>query len=149
MAEFKVTTPRLKAAPMQSNKDIGIGIGEKGGISLYVRGQRFPVTLYQDQWRMLLEEETVAELVTFIDEHQDLLAATPTRNADQGKPENGYAVNKADIALVAAEAERLTLAGDVAGAVKFHTIKSVAELGQRVTPEQLFAVMELKIRPKA
>lgn len=146
MSEFKVSVPRLKAEAMDSNPDLSIGIGEKGGISIYVEGQRFPVTLYGGQWDKLLQPEVVTEIREFMILHAELLASKPEGKNTTGKPEGGYTVNKADIDLVAAEAKRLTDAGDVPGAIKYATIKSVAELGSKVTPEQMLEIMQLKVR---
>jgi hypothetical protein len=146
MSEFKVSVPRLKAEAMASDADMSIGIGEKGGVSIYVGGQRFPVTLYGDQWNRLLKPEVVTEIQEFIILHADLLAAGKPESTKAGKPEGGYTVNKADIELVAAEAAKLTEAGDIPGAIKYATIKSVAELGSKVTPEQMLEIMKLKVR---
>jgi hypothetical protein len=146
MSEFKPTTPRLKAAPMLSNPEIGIGIGEKGGISLYVRGQRFPVTLYYEQWDMVLQPEVVNEIHGFAVDHAELLATRPVYGKDRGKPQGGFTIDKTELGILDTEIAKLTTAGDVPGAVKYATIKSIAELGGKVTNEQMFSFMELKVR---
>lgn len=49
----------------------GIKISEKGGVSVYGLG-RFPVTLYESQWRKLIE--MTPAIATFIDANMDKLA---------------------------------------------------------------------------
>jgi len=145
MPELIKSTPRLKAVPMGSNPDLMIGVGEKGGVSIYGL-QRFPVTLFQDQWLQLLDEEVIAELVGFIETNKAILSSGREAVA-KGKPDEGYTVNAGDVAIVAAEAERLTAAGDVKGAIKYNTIKAVAELNKfKVSPEHMLEIMTLKAR---
>jgi hypothetical protein len=148
MAEFKPTTPRLKAAPMQSNPEIGIGIGEKGGISLYVRGQRFPVTLYFEQWELVLAEPVVAEIKAFALEHADLLADKPEYGKkEKAEPVRMIGITDAEMKLVDAEIARLTDAADVPGAVKYATIKNAAERnGGKLAVEDMIDVYALKAK---
>jgi hypothetical protein len=45
-------------------------ISEKGGLSVYGLG-RFPVTLYKEQWKRLLEH--AEEIKTFLEQHEQQL----------------------------------------------------------------------------
>lgn len=144
--EFKPTVPRLKAAPLASNPEILVGIGEKGGVSLYIKGQRFPVTLYWDQWQMVLAEEVIGEINDFANEHRELLADGKPAKAVKDVEDRTFNVSAAEMALVTAEANRLTEAGDMKGAVKFATIKAIAESGQKVGFAALQDIMLLKAR---
>jgi len=37
------------------NTSVRFKVGDKGGISVFVGSQRFPVTLYADQWTLVLD----------------------------------------------------------------------------------------------
>jgi len=50
-----------KLARLQRVRTANIKISEKGAVSLYGLG-KFPVTLYADQWRMLLDQGELIEL---------------------------------------------------------------------------------------
>jgi len=151
MADNNVTksVPRLKAAPMVTDETLMIGIGEKGGISVYGL-QRFPVTLFREQWERLLK--VADEITLYAEEHRDLLSdGKPNGNKAGSKDENRtFKVGPADIAVLTAESARLTAAGDVQGAIKYATLKGVAEAnGFKVSEEQLFEIMSLKVGKKA
>ena len=45
-------------------------VSEKGGLSVYGLG-RFPVTLYKEQWKRLLEH--AEEIKTFLEQHEQQL----------------------------------------------------------------------------
>lgn len=61
-----------KLARLQKARSTNIRVSEKGAISVYGLG-KFPVTLYADQWRMLL---ALAEIIEqFILDNQDRLAS--------------------------------------------------------------------------
>jgi hypothetical protein len=45
---------------------ISYKVSEKGGLSVYGLG-RFPVTLYKEQWKKLLEKKD--EIISFLQEH--------------------------------------------------------------------------------
>ena len=47
-----------------SSKGLSMKISEKGGLSIYGLG-RFPVTLYKEQWKKLLDLKD--EIVTFLE----------------------------------------------------------------------------------
>ena len=65
---YEATT---KLERLQKAKSTNIKVSEKGAVSVYGLG-RFPVTLYADQWRMLLaQSETIEQ---FLLDHQDQLA---------------------------------------------------------------------------
>jgi hypothetical protein len=67
--ELLQTQVRLER--LQRAKSTNIRISDKGGVSVYGLG-KYPVTLYADQWRMLLAQ---AELIEqFLADHQDDLA---------------------------------------------------------------------------
>lgn len=59
---------RLKAenAALKKAPEIKIKVSGKGGISIYGL-QRFPVTLYKEQWEKILDRSD--ELRTFIEHH--------------------------------------------------------------------------------
>lgn len=46
-------------------------IGEKGGLSVYGLGQRFPVTLYYEQWMSLIA--AAPQLKAFLEENKSQL----------------------------------------------------------------------------
>jgi hypothetical protein len=63
---------RNRVAELESEKDGGrFKVTEKGGISVYGLG-RFPVTLYQGQWKKLLA--AMPDLEKFIEEHRHELS---------------------------------------------------------------------------
>lgn len=51
---------QAKLQRMQKARTCNVKISEKGAVSVYGLG-RFPVTLYADQWRMLLGQAEVIE----------------------------------------------------------------------------------------
>jgi hypothetical protein len=51
--------------------DMEFRVSEKGGVSVYGLGQRFPVTLYYEQWTKLLD--AVPDLKAFIEENKSKL----------------------------------------------------------------------------
>jgi hypothetical protein len=143
------STPRLKAAAMAADGSMSIGIGEKGGISVYGLG-RFPVTLYKSQWMKLLDDEVIAEVVGFIEKHSDKLAeervAKTTGSANGDKVEL-LKVNPNELAILAAEAQRCTEAGDIPGAIKYATLKGVVEAsGGKATKPQMLEILQLTVR---
>jgi hypothetical protein len=147
MAKFTPTIPRLKASPMQSNPEVSIGIGEKGGISLYIRGQRFPVSLYFDQWQLIFDEELIAEFMGFAEDHKELLADGKPKAVPKDVEDRTYTINANEVALAEAESKRLIAEGDMTGALKYATIKSVAEANKgKVSFEALNEIMQLKAR---
>lgn len=40
---------------MKKRNDVEFRVGDKGGVSVYGLGSRFPVTLYFEQWMKLLD----------------------------------------------------------------------------------------------
>jgi hypothetical protein len=149
--EYTPTVPRLKAIPTQADPKILVGIGEKGGISVYGL-QRFPVSLFYEQWVRLLGENptegtVAAEIIQMGMEHPELLAEKESKPAAKDAEVRTYTIGATELALAVAESVRLTEAGDMAGAVKFATIKAVAEANKgKVSFDQLAAVMQLKAR---
>ena len=64
---------RAENAQLKSKKTAGelsLKISEKGGLSVYGLG-RFPVTLYKEQWRKLLDK--AEEIETFLRENDNQL----------------------------------------------------------------------------
>jgi len=55
----------------RKEKNIVFKVGAKGGVSVYGLG-RFPVTLYEEQWKLLLTEKE--NLLKFIEENKQSLA---------------------------------------------------------------------------
>jgi hypothetical protein len=72
--ELKAELERLKAenAALKARgaKGVSMKVSEKGGVSVYGLG-RFPVTLYKEQWRRLLD--MADEIRAFIREHESEL----------------------------------------------------------------------------
>lgn len=70
LAKLKEENAKLKAAA--TSKDIvSCRVGQKGGCSVYGLGNRFPVTLYKEQWMKLLEKSE--EIKDFIKQHDSEL----------------------------------------------------------------------------
>jgi hypothetical protein len=67
LARLKEENERLKA---RSARAVTLKVSEKGGVSVYGLG-RFPVTLYKEQWKKLLD--MADEIRMFIQENEALL----------------------------------------------------------------------------
>lgn len=151
MAQYTPTVPRLKAIPSQADPKILIGIGEKGGISVYGL-QRFPVSLFYEQWVRLLGENpaegtVAAEIILMGMEHPELLGEKEVKPMAKDVEDRTFTINVAEIALAEAESKRLLEAGDMTGALKYATIKSVADANKgKVSFEQLSEVYQLKAK---
>lgn len=142
MPEYVKTTPRLAASAMSSNPKLQIAVSEKGGISVYGLG-RFPVTLYFEQWERLFNQDVVAEILNFGTEHADILGEKPQAKAKAEAEDRTFSLKPAEITLVGAEVNRLAQAGDMMGAVKYNTIKTIAESGRKIGWQEMTLVMEL------
>lgn len=59
-----------QALKQPGSKELSFRVSPKGGVSVYGLG-RFPVTLYQEQWKRLLEKKE--ELLQFLEAHQSEL----------------------------------------------------------------------------
>lgn len=120
MAEFIKTTPRVP------RRDLGDGVGaaiaEKGGISVYL-GAKFPVTLYREQLQRLLEKGEA--IMDFANEHAEFLAEKPVKAA-KGEPD-GIKLPSSTLAFVTARAAAAMAEGDVVSAVRYATIKGIAD----------------------
>jgi hypothetical protein len=72
--DLRAELARLKDENAKLKKDrargLSLKVSEKGGVSLYGLG-RFPVTLYKEQWRKLLD--MAEEIRVFLDENEDRL----------------------------------------------------------------------------
>lgn len=150
MPEQVKSTPRLKAVAMTSNPDLSIGVSEKGGISVYGL-QRFPITLYFEQWETLLGDSpdgsVGAEIITFGTEHADLLSDGRPVKAEKGEAEKLMTLDAPYAAILDAEIAARQAANDFEGAVKYATIKAVAaQNGGKVPTSSLLEVYMLKAR---
>lgn len=67
---LKAENEKLKTKHGKNAQGISMKVSEKGALSVYGLG-RFPVTLYKEQWRRLLEKKD--EILSFIEENEDLL----------------------------------------------------------------------------
>ena len=71
-ARLKEELAKLKATAEDKNVEkLKMKIGPKGGLSVYVLKQRFPVTLYKEDWKFLLREENVEKILHYLNEHDD------------------------------------------------------------------------------
>jgi hypothetical protein len=66
-AELERLRAENAALKARSAKGISLKVSEKGGLSVYGLG-RFPVTLYKEQWRKLLD--MADDIRAFIKEHE-------------------------------------------------------------------------------
>lgn len=127
---------------MPSNKTLTFTVGAKGGVC--ARGlQRFPVTLYFEQWLTLLTH--AEELKQFITDHMSELAvySPKEKTADSSKnPDAKFSLTKDEIAAIDPIVAKLTEDLDMPQAVKIATIKALAEGGNKVTFEQYKLVFE-------
>lgn len=62
---------QLRAEKEKAAAEFRLKVGEKGGVSLFGHGQRFPTTLYADQWEFILDREK--EIRAFIKAHESEL----------------------------------------------------------------------------
>jgi hypothetical protein len=70
-ARLKAEIAQLKASvPEHEEKEITWRISEKGGVSIYGL-QRFPVTLYKNQWEKIFDK--VPQLQAFMQENESKL----------------------------------------------------------------------------
>jgi hypothetical protein len=67
IARLRAENDKLKN---KSVRGVSLKVSEKGGLSLYGMG-RFPVTLYKEQWRKILE--MAPEIEAFIQQNDSLL----------------------------------------------------------------------------
>jgi hypothetical protein len=58
----------------QRGRSVSLKVSEKGGVSVYGLG-RFPVTLYKEQWKRLLD--LADDIRAFITENEDKLKSKP------------------------------------------------------------------------
>lgn len=71
---------KLKEALAKSkgNGKLSFKVGDKGGVSVYGINNKFPVTLYQEQWTKLLEAGP--QILEFIKANKSKLATVETRD---------------------------------------------------------------------
>ena len=70
MERLKRENEALRAQSRAKPGQLTMKVSEKGAVSVYGLG-RFPVTLYQEQWRKLLERAD--EILTFIQANESQL----------------------------------------------------------------------------
>lgn len=70
-AELEAEIARLRAAQRGKPEGLTFKVGQKGGVSVSGLGQRFPATLYADQWELILDHAD--DLRKFIAANQDSL----------------------------------------------------------------------------
>jgi len=68
LERLRAENERLKKGP--SSKGMSLKVSEKGGVSVYGLG-RFPVTLYKEQWKKLLDMSD--EIRNFIEVNESQL----------------------------------------------------------------------------
>lgn len=136
--------PLTEYKPSQLDEGLEFAVSAKGAIS--VRGlQRFPVTLYFEQWKRIAD--IMPEILEFGENNANLLSKKENAAGKALDKTETYGINQSDIAILAKEVERLTAANDVPGAVKYATIKATAEQNKnRVSPEAMVEIMTLKAR---
>jgi len=79
LAKLKAERAELMKA---RRAEFNVKIGEKGGVSVYGLGSRFPVTLYAEQWQVLFDN--AGSVAKFIKDHtQQIEAAKILRKAKQ------------------------------------------------------------------
>ena len=69
-SELEKLKKENEALKKTSSKGLSMKVSEKGGLSIYGLG-RFPVTLYKEQWKKLLD--MTEDIRTFIDANDDKL----------------------------------------------------------------------------
>ena len=77
---------RTSADPSSKAVPLRLKVSEKGALSVYGMG-RFPVTLYKEQWKRLLQAS--AEIRAFLEEHDAELkskGAAAEEKAEQPEP---------------------------------------------------------------
>lgn len=70
LERLKQENEKLKKAGGGRSKEMTFKVSAKGAVSVYGMG-RFPVTLYKEQWRKLLDRKD--DLLSFIEENEDQL----------------------------------------------------------------------------
>ena len=149
MPELIKSTPRVKAVVMESDPELSIGVSEKGGISIYGL-QRFPVTMYYEQWCRLIPRETVdlfgMELHNFASQQKEHLSNGRPQVEKASKPELITLDSVSESALDAVIAEAKT-ANDFDKAVKYATIKATAKSqGGKIAVEDMIEVYKLRTK---
>ena len=71
VAKYEAENKVLRVAATKKQRALEIKVSPKGAVQ--INGlQRFPTTLYADQWTRLLEQKE--EILAFIENHRDQLA---------------------------------------------------------------------------
>jgi len=68
--ELKARLAELEKGGSRNSGELTFKVGEKGGVSVYGLG-RFPVTLYYEQWKRLLE--AAPKIREFLEENKSRL----------------------------------------------------------------------------
>ena len=69
MAELEKVKAELAAMKKAAGRTLSVKVTEKGAVSVYGL-QRFPVTLYANQWKRLLKPEQAQAILSFIEQEQ-------------------------------------------------------------------------------
>ena len=84
MQKMQMEMEALKKKSAPKPKGVWFKVSEKGAVSVYGL-QQYPVTLYTNQWRVLLDKRD--ELIQFLDEHSDELSVKPEKAKKETKKE--------------------------------------------------------------
>jgi hypothetical protein len=70
LAELEKLKQEVAAMRKQVGKPLSFKVSEKGAVSVYGL-QRFPITLYSNQWERLLKPEQAQAILEFIKQEQE------------------------------------------------------------------------------
>lgn len=70
LAELEALKQEVAQMRKQVGRPLTVKVSEKGAISVYGL-QRFPTTLYANQWERLLKEENVKAILEFIQKEKE------------------------------------------------------------------------------
>lgn len=75
IARLQAENARLQAAvTAKTTRSLSFKVTEKGGVSVYGLNNRFPVTLYGNQWQKLLADDVRSGLLKFIEANKDTVS---------------------------------------------------------------------------
>ena len=146
MPELIKSVPRVKATPIPADPEMMHGVSEKGGISVYGL-QRFPVTLYLEQWERLFA--CAADILAYGMENAASLSDGRPLKVSKTETGENRTINvlPEELALVDAAIATAKDALDMDTAVKYATIKATASRnGGKLPVEDMLAVYSLKAR---
>lgn len=70
MEELERLKAEVAAMKKQAGRQLTVKVSDKGAISVYGL-QRFPTTLYANQWERLLKPESVEAILKFIEQERE------------------------------------------------------------------------------